>query len=338
MNTVELKMEGELLPWHKVQWQSFIHCLRTGRLPHALLLTGLRGLGKNHFARFIAQAILCTQPRPDGQACTLCRPCLLYLAGTHPDCRRVSPSEEGRDILVDQIRDINAYMALKSHYAGYKIVIISPAERMNPAASNSLLKTLEEPAAPSILVLVTSQPALLLPTVRSRCQRIHFTRPPESLAQAWLADHIDAKYSTKQLLALAGGAPLVAVDLATNDTAARRLAMLDDLGKLAQGQADPLAIAAKWLQWGIEVPLYGLLSWAEDMIRLKSAPNPPYLANRGIQQSLQQFAERLELTELYSHLNRINEALLLANRQISPQLPLESILLSWSRMVKQQLT
>jgi len=319
-----------ILPWHAEPWQALVRRARDGKLPHALLLSGLRGLGKNRFAAELAKALLCLQPQADGQACTLCRSCLLYQAGTHPDYLQVRPGEEGKAIAVDQIRAMNAHLALKSQYAGYKLVIIAPAEQMNGAAANSLLKTLEEPAAHSLLILITSQPALLLATLRSRCQQIKFTAPPASLAVPWLSTFPAAGNNAPELLALAAGAPLMALDMAGSDALSRHAALLDDLDKLAQRQADPVTVAAAWLKTNLPESLAWMLSCIVDMIRMRCVGTPPYLANPEIQQRLRKLAEPLSLAQLYARLDSVTETLRLLNRQINIQLLLEDMLISWN--------
>ena len=153
---------AHLLPWQHTRWQEMLARRANGRLPHALLLCGLRGVGKQHFAARFAQALLCEQPASDGQACQACRSCLLFRAGTHPDYWPVTPAEEGKSILIDQIRELNASLVFTSHAGGYKIAALWPADRMNSAAANALLKTLEEPSANTLLMLITSRPAFLL--------------------------------------------------------------------------------------------------------------------------------------------------------------------------------
>lgn len=320
-----------LLPWQSVQWQALGMRISQNNLPHALLLVGARGLGKNHFAECLAQALFCNKPQADGLACHACRSCLLYIAGNHPDHLRVEPEEEGKAIAINQLRDMNAMLTLKSQYTGYRVVIISPAEQMTLPAANSLLKILEEPPALTLLVLITSQPGLLLPTVRSRCQHVNFIRPATRIAEPWLRARINPEFDPAQLLALAHGAPCAALNLAASDILARRMDMLADLESLSRKQADPVRIAEKWLKWGLKESLDWMLNWVTDMIRLHSADQPHYLANSDVRQRLQSLAKPLSFVDLYGTLDCVNEALSLANRQLSGQLLLEDVLISWIR-------
>ncbi len=321
--------ESGLLPWHFDQWQILQTHRRTNTLPHALLLSGLSGLGKNRFAEVLTQSLLCNSPQHDGQACHTCRSCLLYQAGTHPDYLQLHPREDDKPIVVEQIRELNAHLALKSQYAGHKLVIISPAEQMNTAAANSLLKTLEEPSAQSLLMLVTSQPAALLPTVRSRCQRIKFASPPESVALNWLKASPASPQNTAHLLMLAGGAPLKALSMGASDNLSRRMAAFDGFEKLVEKKIDPLTLAAIWLQGDVAESLAWLLSYTMDMVRLQSASNPPYLSNPDLQQRLRLIAQRYSPQLIHAHLDCVTQAIKLLNRQVNIQLLLEDILISW---------
>lgn len=326
--------ENALLPWHREIWEAWHERVRAKRLPHALLLAGSPGLGKNRFVLTLTQALLCTAPAADGQACNRCRSCLLYQAGNHPDYLQVRPPEEDKTIAIDTIREVNAYLTLKSHYHGYKVVIISPAEKMNTAASNSLLKTLEEPAGQALLILVTKAAASLLPTIRSRCQMINFTRPLESQALAWLRTQITPPPNLEQLLEFAQGAPLTALQLCGSDNSARRLAYLEDMEKLCNMQADTVTVAAAWLQKDSNDPFTWLLHCTQDMIRLKWSTDPPCLANRDLQSRLRQFSEGFQLTSLYAHWDRINAVMRLAHGQVNLQMMLESLLTAWTETYK----
>lgn len=327
---------NELFPWQVAPWQGLIRRLREDCLPHALLLAGPRGLGKTHFARLFAQALLCGHPdadKRDGLPCGQCRGCLLSQAGTHPDNRQVGLLEDKKVIGVDQVREIGDYLTMKAHYSGYKVVVVAPAEQMNVQAANSLLKILEEPAPRSLLVLVASNASALPATVRSRCQRVTFTIPPDVITQPWLAARLEAANAGDAglLLALAGGAPLAALEMAQGSVVKQRLALLDDMERLARGQVSAVAIAAAWLKFEMSADetLYWVHSWLVDMIRLKSAQHPPVLANQDVRQRLQAIAARVDLKGLYRQLDRVAEASRLAAGQSNPQMLLENLLIIW---------
>lgn len=161
------------------------------RLPHALLFEGPDGVGKFLAARHLAAGLLCeTGPaiEADGQnagrACGICGPCKRFASATHPDVLVIDPGSEGEEILkLNRIADrddspdttVGGFLSLKAGEGGFRVVILRDAELMNAPAQNALLKTLEEPAARVLLVLVTGRPRRLLETVRSRCVSVSFS-------------------------------------------------------------------------------------------------------------------------------------------------------------------
>ncbi len=313
-------------------------------LPHAMLLTGPRGIGKEYFAQVFARAVLCEHLHSDAKPCGICRACLLNQAGTHPDNHWVGLLEDKKVIGVDQVREISANLNMKAHYSGGKVVVISPAEYMNLQAANSLLKTLEEPAPRSLLILVASNVTALPATLRSRCQRITFTLPAPDVAASWLAAQLadsvhpcaaEPGHDAALLLALAGGAPLAALQMAQGGQGGgasgitQRLNVLDGMERLLLNQVSPVALASIWLKLELKETLYWMHSCIIDMIRLKSAEHPPLLANPDVRLRLQALAEPLNLKTLYYQLDKITEASRLAVGQSNAQMLLEDILLHW---------
>ncbi len=178
------------LPWHEDHWSRLQARREHGALPHALLLCGAAGLGKRAFAQRFVRGLLCTEP-VHGEACGHCRGCRLSAAGSHPDRVELTfglrkDGTPRTEIVVDQIRELSARLAMRSQLGGWQVVTIDPADAMNAAAANALLKTLEEPAAQTMLILLADAPWRLPPTIRSRCQRIEFHLPEPALALAWL--------------------------------------------------------------------------------------------------------------------------------------------------------
>jgi DNA polymerase-3 subunit delta' len=178
-------MTREPHPWHAALWRRLCAQINAERLPHAVLLSGRSSIGKRFFADCLAARLLCEQ-RAVSAACGACRACKLFAAGNHPDYLRVEPTGEGGQITIDSIRDLTAFMSLTSHYGRPKVVALAPAETMNRAAANALLKTLEEPPGAALLILISENPSLLPPTIRSRCQRYALDRFDRDAARLWL--------------------------------------------------------------------------------------------------------------------------------------------------------
>jgi DNA polymerase-3 subunit delta' len=146
-----------------------------GRLAHAYLFTGDKGVGKYLTAKTFAKALNCMYEGTYSQfdSCGLCSSCIKIEKGIHPDVFELQP-EKGQ-IKVDMIRKLEDDFSLKAFEGKWKIALIDDAETLNPYAGNAFLKTLEEPPQMSLMILITSRPDILLPTIRSRCQNIHFT-------------------------------------------------------------------------------------------------------------------------------------------------------------------
>lgn len=321
---------NELYPWQIENWSLLQTQKASGRLAHGLLLTGVEGTGKRLFVEQFAQALLCKSPDMEGMACGQCASCHLFNAGTHPDIIRVSPEEDSKVIKIDQVRELATGLTMTSQYGGYRVAIIFPADVMNTAAANSLLKTLEEPPPNTILMLVTSQPMRLPATVRSRCQQLAFPLPASAVAIDWVSHQ--AGQSAQQaalLLSLASGAPLRALEIATEGQIEVREQLINDIHALANGLADPVKVANSWLKTGAKFPLYCLYSWLADMIRLKMASQPPYLANPDLAEKLRELAKRLNLTNLYEFLALARQAKGLLETQANDQMLLESVLIPW---------
>ena len=286
-----------LVPWLVSTFADLQQRRAKGRLAHALMFIGPAGIGKHQLAERFAQSLLCAQPHADGQPCGQCHACSLYAAGTHPDLFRLSPEEDSKNIRIDQIRALIERISLSSHYGRHKVVILNPADAMNIAAANALLKTLEEPPADTILLLITDRPSFLPATIRSRCQTLRFALPARDEAQAWLATQLGNPEEAAVLLALAGGAPLAAQDLA-EEQLTRRQEMLNDWQQLARGKADPVKLAADWVKPGLRLPITWIYGWVADMIRLRNG-GENQLTNQDAKAALQNLAEELDLTRLY---------------------------------------
>ena len=249
----------------QLQWNGSIREQLLGqgldRLPHAVLLVGPAGVGKTAFSEQLAALLLCESITSELTACGECPACRWLDAGNHPDFRRVAPegdddAEEGASgkatektkkrsaniIKIDQIRELEGFVFTGSHRNGNRVVLITEADAMNPAAANSLLKILEEPPASVYFILVSSKTKSLLPTIRSRCRVIPFGAPDADAAAAWLAS-VGLEKQAQRYLKLAGGAPMRVAQWQEQG----QLAPIDALVEsLISPPADPIALAARW--------------------------------------------------------------------------------------------
>lgn len=317
----------ELLPWHASVWTGLRAQLQAEALPHALLVTGLPGVGKRRLSFMLGTALLCESRRQDGLGCGDCRSCRQLGQGVHPDFFLVAPEEEGKQIKVDQVRRLIDRLSLKSQYGGYRIGLIDPADRMNAAAANALLKTLEEPPAGIVLLLTAARPSALPATVRSRCRRLELAPPPPSVAAEWL--RAQAAPGAEDVLGLAAGAPLRALDLHAARAQDRLRALLATLERLQAGRTSPVTAAAEWRESGRElIPL--LLSVCSSLARLQVGGD----ARIGESDRLRQLAAALDLSVLHDYVGRLTELRRHLDHPLNEQLLLESAFAGWQAATK----
>jgi DNA polymerase-3 subunit delta' len=237
---------GPLLERAGVPWlaatRARIDALQSQRLmPHGLLLTGPAGAGQAELASWVATRLLCRTPQEP--PCGHCADCKLLLAGNHPDFYWVTVLEDKKEIGIDQLRALSEALALRSYRGGAKVAVVFPLEAMSIKAHNALLKTLEEPAPETYLVLAASRIDRVPKTVLSRCTRIDLPVPGQEPALAWLARQSPSR-SWPALLALARGAPFLALEYEQAGLAGLEAEMQDALAAAGEGRLDFVAFAA----------------------------------------------------------------------------------------------
>jgi DNA polymerase III subunit delta' len=323
-----------LPPWLSAIWARLQATRAADRLAHGLLITGARGVGKRQLAEHFAQSLLCTARQPDGSACGRCADCHLLAAGNHPDLLRIGPDPEAKTdtITIDTIRGFTGREALTPSRAAWKIALIDPADRLNTAAANALLKTLEEPAGRTILCLIGERTGQLPATIRSRCQQIKVPLPSETEALAWLQRHSSHQREQALRLRLAHGAPLLALTGFNDALLEQRRDRLSGFFAVAAGSRDPISEAAAWHTLGAAHMLDWLAGWLCDVLRLSVAAAPPHLDNPDRRSELATLATRLNPADAHRFLRKIFEARHYLEANINPQLLLESLAIDWARL------
>lgn len=308
-----------VLPWHVKAWSALTRDLNA--LPHALLLHGAEGLGKRVFARRLVGALLCTATRPGSDECGICASCRLLKSGAHPDLELITPTGESRVISIDQVRAVREFVALRPHTSTRKVVLLEPAESMNLSSANALLKVLEEPPESSMLILITSQPARLAATVRSRCAHVPFQPPGTAEAVDWLSTQGLDKSSATEILRLAGGGPLRALEMARTNELNERAEWLKDVECLRAGRGDPIECATKWKGYGAS----RCLDWFQ---RYVAATVSDGMTAAKIDRKVK------SMTGLFNYLDVLYEAKALTNGPLDETLLLEDILIAWTRLFR----
>ena len=318
-------MNENILPWQVSQWGSLQQRRAQHKLPHALLFTGVEGVGKYGFAKHFAHSLLCSQ-----NLCGICKNCQLFNAGHHPDLMIISPEENDKAIKVDAIRGIVKFVNHSAHLSAYKIVIINPADKMNLNAANALLKTLEEPNEKIILILITSRMMSLPATIRSRCQIISFTTPKREIALQWLQTQDIAKDSAELLLEFAHGAPLKVIDFVEEDLLGFRKEIFGEFHELLQGKIALATISQAWQKLDVLQILFHLTSWTMDLIRINNLGQAS-LTNFDFAPQLKNIAKKYDnkyLYKLYDDLTS-TQNLLHGPCNLNPQLMFEGLLTDW---------
>lgn len=191
--------------------------LDSGRLHHALLLTGPPGAGKRALALAIASALDC-EVEP-GQGCNTCATCTRIADGTHPDIITLAREGAAQIIPIETVRtQVVAAVGLPPHEARERLFLVDEATALPPAAANALLKTLEEPPARTRFVLMTVAPDQLLPTIRSRCQRISLAPPTAVARRAAAGDDDPVATMALELCAACDGTAGAAIRMAQRAT------------------------------------------------------------------------------------------------------------------------
>ncbi len=326
-----------LLPWQREAARAAL--AQRASWPHALLLHGPRGIGKHALALNLAQALLCESPAADNLACGACPSCRYAIAGQHPDLMRLEllivDPEDGTlkmvdAIGIDRVRALTDFVQLSSHRQRAKVAVIAPAERMNAAAANALLKTLEEPPPGTYLVLVADQPGRLPPTIISRCRQLAAPLPAPSDARAWLA--AQGVEAPDLALAQAAGAPLAALAHADPGVQAERRAWVGAL--VAPERLSVQALAARIDAGGKEErkarlahALEWLIAWTADIARVAAGGKARQNPDAG--PALGDLASRVAPLALFRyHRSLLRQRAMLAH-PLQPRLVAEALLIDY---------
>jgi DNA polymerase-3 subunit delta' len=319
-------------PWLSPLWSRLLAMRQ--RLPHAVLLAGPQGVGKLELAQAWAKSLLCERPQADGEACGGCEGCHWFEAGTHPDFMHLTllekETKEGdirlaTDISVEQARQTVDFVQLSTYRAGYRLVLIEPAEALNTASSNALLKVLEEPPINTVFILISHQFRQLLPTILSRCHKLEVGLPDTAMLQGWLKQNgLD-----EQALAWVSGAPLAAIDAREEGELDIRQELLASLSKAKN--LDCVVLAEAWNKRVVSRTWHQVIyKWLLDLLAChlggKAQFNPDY------ETVLQGLAKQIRLGNLLDFVRRESEAGRWVDHPLNRQMVMEAWLIEYSNL------
>lgn len=317
------------------------HSLNTDRLAHAYLFVGPAHVGKATLATNLAQALNCEH---EDRPCGRCSSCNRIAAGMHADIQiigrapQVGSSEPGprKEIAIGQIRELKQAAGLQPYEGKYRVFIIDGAEHLNEESANCLLKTLEEPPAGVVIILVTANETRLLPTIVSRCQRIELAPVPASTIEKELVENRGVTPDRAGILSRVcrggiGWAISAALDESIYDKRASQLTELQDLADAGLDTrfefASKLATQFGKSRDSVEETLSLWLEWWRDLMLVK-AECPELVTNVGLEPALERHADRFSLAEIRSFMGAIRAALDNLEQNANARLALEVLMLS----------
>ncbi|SFU75218.1 DNA polymerase III, delta prime subunit [Nitrosomonas eutropha] len=278
---------AEIFPWQQTIWQQ-IRQPDSLKRHHALLLKGRKGIGKLGFALALVQSMLCEQVNATGKACGKCQDCYWFEQGLHPNFRLLEPealsvqdgtadrnSEEKQEeagstkagkkpsqqITIAQIRTLDDFIYLSAHQNRYKVVLIHPAEAMNAAAANALLKKLEEPPPEVLFMLIAHGTSVIPATILSRCRQVAMPTPDHKLAKDWLIQQGIAQPDFR--LAMSGFSPLLALQY-DEQQSSHHADFIQSL--CVPGKFDPIGLAEKLYKQDLSSVTSWLQKWCYDLM------------------------------------------------------------------------
>ena len=330
-------MSADSLPWLQGAQQRLRAALAARRLPHSLLLRSTPGLGAEQLANWITALVLCESQ--GARPCGVCASCLLLRADSHPDSYLVRLEEDARQIKVDQVRALIDSLAFKSYRGGYKVGVIEGAESLNANGANAFLKTLEEPTSDTVLIMIARPSHRLPATIASRCLRLTLQPPSTEDAVAWLKERAQggaeagsgaeagfgAASQWEAALALAGGAPLLALELNTLEIQELDADMRESLRQLMEGSVDVTLLADRWMKSNPGLRITWLENWITRRVHASLGAATSHQSAEPVR--LPAALLKAKIRALFELLDAARDLRRLASTGMNLQLALEALLL-----------
>jgi len=291
------------VPWLEKDMASLRAAFEAERMPHALLIHEAPGAGGGWLANWTARMVLGTDKE------------------VHPDWVKVHPVDDSKQIRIEQIRELGEELSLTSHQGGYKVGVIAPADVLNRFAANALLKTLEEPPARTVLILVVTQPSRLPATILSRCQRIRIAAPERAQSVAWL-EATKGKGNWNAVLDIVGEAPMLVAESDAEGMVQIAAEVKRGLEDAVAGRSDPVATAERWSRAELPLRLRCFENWLTERIRTQVG-SPAFLTEVGAVTYLQRPQTVLNIRGLFELLDGVRDLVSALDTPINRGLALE---------------
>lgn len=342
---------NNIYSWQQELWQKLAQTRRFHA--QALLLKGRAGIGKFDFAMNLAKFRLCDNPLPIGEACGVCLSCGWFEKGGHPDFYQVSPEaisnlsdkaavasendeysgkiqskkKPNQQISVAQIRALTDFVYMTGHQHRQRIVLICPAETMNTAAANALLKKLEEPPRHVLFILVAHRPHHLLPTIRSRCQSINMPTPDLAQATLWLKQR--GVIEPEDCLAAASFAPLLALKFNEQNYVMQHNVFIEKIS--APQHMNPIALAETMQQSDLPTVVSWMQKWCYDLLSFCVTGKIRYHSSK--KAHIQTLTLTIDIKALTTFLRKLQFSQQLSSYPLNPRLFLEEIFVTYAALI-----
>ncbi len=312
-------------PWQKTTWDTLT--TRFPNIGHGLLFYGKEGCGKHAFAKHFLAWVLCLNKQPQG-ACGECSSCQWLKSDTHPNYVHITTDEENKKqnakIKIEKIRDLLPFVQQTGE--GWRVILIEPAEALNLASSNALLKTLEEPGERVVLILLADHYLKLPATIRSRLQHFALDRILYEQATSYLNEHLSeiAEVQPDLLLGLSNDMPLQAIEIAKSDWFTKRQIFLNDWLKIVAQKSMPLFFSGKWqkeLSFSDFIVLFEYL--LGDLICVKL--NQP---QKNTDLDFDQLSPYYDLESLFNIYSELQQAKKLVEQNVQSQLIIDQLFIT----------
>lgn len=316
---------SKVYPWQKTTWDTLT--TRFPNIGHGLLFYGKEGCGKHAFAKHFLAWVLCLNKQPQG-ACGECSSCQWLKSDTHPNYVHITTDEENKKqnakIKIEKIRDLLPFVQQTGE--GWRVILIEPAEALNLASSNALLKTLEEPGERVVLILLADHYLKLPATIRSRLQHFALDRISYEQATSYLNEHLSeiAEVQPDLLLGLSNDMPLQAIEIAKSDWFTKRQIFLNDWLKIVAQKNMPLFFSGKWqkeLSFSDFIVLFEYL--LGDLICVKL--NQP---QKNTDLDFDQLSPYYDLESLFNIYSELQQAKKLVEQNVQSQLIVDQLFIT----------